>query len=226
MKVLERNKAIKLRRRGRTFGEILKEVSVSKSTLSYWLRDIALTQKQVSRIQYKNDKIKEKFIRHNELKKKEANDRKEAIINSAIREIDAISKRDLKLVGVALYWAEGYKGERSTGADFINSDPAMIKLMMRWFREICLVQEDQFRIRIQIHNEANIGEANRFWSELTSIPIDQFTKPYTKTSSTSKRKAGNLVPLGICSIRISDVKLINRIRGWIRGLMALSSSPV
>jgi hypothetical protein len=124
MKVLEKNKAIELRRQGRTFSEILKEIPVSKGSLSYWLRDIGLTPGQIARIQYKNDAIKQKFIKFNELKKKQAQDNKAAVFNTAINEIDEIFEKELKLIGMALYWAEGYnKDSNWRTASFTNSDP-------------------------------------------------------------------------------------------------------
>lgn len=85
MKIVEKNKAIELRKQGKTYTEIQKRIPVSKSSLSYWLRDIKLTNKQLARIRYKNDKIKEKFIKFNELKRKQSEDNKGVIINNAIK---------------------------------------------------------------------------------------------------------------------------------------------
>ncbi len=223
MKIAEKNKAIELRKQGMTIGEIIKEIPVSKGSLSYWLRDVLLSDEQIARIKYKNEAIKSKFIRFNELRKEKAEEDKRQISNRAAREINDISERELKLIGIVLYWAEGYKAN-ARHVEFINSDPAMIKLMMLWFRQICNVREEQFRIRLQIHNVSEINKAQDFWSAITGLPLTQFNRAYTKTSPTSKRKSGNLVPYGICSIRISDIRLITRIRGWIFGLMALSSS--
>ncbi len=224
MKLTEKNRAIELRQRGMTFGEILKELPVSKSSLSYWLKDIRLAPGQLARIQYKNEKIKEQFIRFNESRRKQSEDNKKVIISDAIREIDGISQRELKLIGIALYWAEGHKAG-ARGVDFVNTDPAMIRLMMRWFREICHVHEKQFRIRLQIHSQDNLEKSVGYWSQITGLPVGQFTKAYAKISPSSKRKTGNLAIYGICSIRISDIALITKIQGWIKGLMALSSSP-
>lgn len=147
-------------------------------------------------------------------------------IVNAIREIDRFSLRELKFIGIALYWAEGYKSLACKGVEFTNTDPAMIRLMMRWFREICNVKESQFRIRLQLHNGEGIERIKNYWAEITEVPISQFTKAYIKVSPTSKKKVGNLIPYGTCSIRISDILLITKIKGWIKGLMALSSSPV
>ncbi|TRZ49033.1 hypothetical protein D4Q80_02745 [bacterium] len=225
MKILERSKAVELRKQGMTFSEILKEIPVSKSSLSYWLRDVPLTNEQIARIKYKNDDIKDKFMKFNELRKMKAEEHKRQINNSAIQDIGSISLRELKLIGIALYWAEGYKSH-ARNADFVNTDPAMIRLMMCWFRKVCKVQEDKFRIRLQIHNVADIDKAQKFWSEITGISLNQFTRAYVKTSPTSKKKSGNLAPYGICAIRIFDIDLINRIKGWITSFTALSSSPV
>lgn len=226
MKVKEKNEAVELRKSGLTYREILERLSASKSSLSYWLRDVELSQDQLARIRYKNDKIKEKFINYNILKKKQANDRKEDILSNAIKEIDKISGKELKLIGIALYWAEGYKGLAWKSVSFTNTDPEMIKLIMRWFRTVCNVDENKFRIRLQCHGAGKVKEAEEYWSKITGIPTAQFIKPYVRISPTSKKKMGNLVPYGICNIRIADISLLTKIRGWICGIsVASSSSP-
>lgn len=223
MKILERNRAIDLRKQGKTLGEILKEIPVSKSSLSYWLRDINLTNEQLARIRYKNDKIKEKFIKFNELRRKESEENKKTISCNATKEINSlsVSERELKLIGIALYWAEGYKGSVWKTVGFTNSDPEMVKLIMRWFRVICKVPDNKFRIRIQCHDVEKVNESEEHWSKITTIPLTQFTKAYIRISPTSKKKMGNLSPYGICHIRISDISLLTKIKGWIKGLKAL-----
>ena len=129
-----------------------------------------------------------------------------------------LTKRELKLIGVALYWAEGYKTELARDVEIVNSDPLMIKLMMRWFREICNISEDKFKIRIQIHDASNVEESIKFWSINTGVRSGQFTKSYIKISPSSKRKIGNRHPYGVCHIRIADTDLLVKIKGWINGL--------
>lgn len=221
MKILEKNKAIDLRKEGKTFGEILKEIPVSKSSLSYWLRDITLTDEQLARIRYKNDKIKEKFIKFNELKRKRTEENRKVIVCNATNEINNLSERELKLIGIALYWAEGYKGPTWKTVNFTNSNPEMIKLMMKWFRVICRVPDNKFRIRIQCHGVEKVNKSEEYWSKITTIPLTQFTKAYIRISPTSKKKMEDLYPYGVCHIRISDTSLLTKIKGWIEGLGAL-----
>lgn len=225
MKTIEKEKAIELRRQGKTLSEIMEIVPVSKGSLSYWLHDIKLTNRQIGRIKYKNDKIKCKFIEYNLMKKEKALKAKEAIFNSAAREIGKLSREQLRLVGIALYWAEGYRAHACSSVDFTNSDPEMIKLIMRWFRDVCGVPEERFRVRLQLHGVPEEDKAKVYWSKITGVPNKQFTKAYIKTSPSSKNKTGRVLPYGICSVRVFDTALFNKIQGWIKGLMALSSSP-
>ena len=51
-----KNKAIKLRTKGKTYSEILKEIPVAKSTLSLWLRKVGLSKSQKQRITKKRVK--------------------------------------------------------------------------------------------------------------------------------------------------------------------------
>ncbi len=218
MKIEEKNKAVELRKTGLTYNEILTRLPISKGSLSYWLRGIKLTDDQKRKIYGKDLEVRKKFVEYNALKHKNAILEKADISEAARKEIVNLSSRDLKLIGAALYWAEGYKAGRAKQIDFVNSDSTMIKLIMRWFREICCVPDDKFRARIQIHDAGIVKEALRRWSLNTAIPIKQFTKSYIRISPTSKKKAGNHLPYGICHIRISDAKLLARIKGWIEGL--------
>lgn len=215
MKRKEKEKAIILRRKGLSYGEISQRLPVAKSTLSSWLRDIELTEEQLRRIHKKNMEIRRKFIEYNNLKRQEALRRKETISLAAQEEIDRISRRELKLIGIALYWAEGSKASGWSTVAFSNSDPNMILLVMRWFREICEVPEEKFRLKVQAYNESKIKNYERFWSELAKVPLGQFIKPYVKISKYSKLRRGNTLPYGTLHIRISDVKLLSRISGWI-----------
>lgn len=218
MKVLEKEKAKELRKSGLTYKEILDQLSVSRGSLSYWLRDIMLTDVQKERIYGKNLNIRRKFIEYNKKKHDRAISYKENIVENSRREIIEISKEELKLIGIALYWAEGYKAESAKYVEFVNSDPVMIRLMMKWFRIACNVPDEKFRIKIQIHNEENIKGAIEFWSLNTGIQPEQFMKPYLKTSPTSKRRSGNTLSYGVCHIRISDIALLTKIKGWIDGM--------
>lgn len=101
--------------------------------------------------------------------------------------------------------------------NFSNSDPKMISLMMKFFREVCRVPEKKFRGIVNIHPHLNRKKAVNFWAKISGIPITQFHKTQITVSRSSKHKKDTL-PLGTFRIVISDVRLQSKIRGWIKGL--------
>lgn len=120
--------------------------------------------------------------------------------------------RELKVAGIMLYWAEGYKVGRNT-TDFTNSDPIMMALYMRFLRQICGVQESKLRCSIYGFTNQNTAELTRFWSNLLQVPESQFTKPYIREAVTTSR--GNRMPHGLVHVRYCDKKLLQQILAWI-----------
>ena len=116
------------------------------------MRTIELTESQKHRIHGKDLCARRKFVEFNAIRHKKTLAEKENIFTESSKEISGITPRELRLIGIALYWAEGYKTDRARGVEFANSDPAMIQLMIKWFQDICRVSEDKIKIRIQIHD--------------------------------------------------------------------------
>ena len=222
MKTLEKQQAVLLRQQGLSYKEILDSLAASQSSLSRWLRNVELTPDQHARIHRKNLAVRQRFVEWNSRRRIETRVRKDQLASHCAAEIGELSLRELQLIGVSLYWAEGSKGM----VEFVNADPNMIRLVMQWFRRCCQVPESKFRAKVQLYDLARREDTERFWSTLTGIPLQQFTKPIDKLSPGSRRKRGNTLPYGTLHIRISDVQLLTKIQGWIHGLnMAPSSSP-
>ncbi len=139
---LSRDKAITLRKSGKSLNEITKSLAVPKSTVRYWCRDIVLSQKDLKRLA---ERHKLGGLLTAENRRKERLLKIETLKEEGMKEIGNLSKRDLFLAGVALYWAEGYrKGDGEFG--FTNSDPRMIKLILKWLTETCgVLQSSSWR---------------------------------------------------------------------------------
>ena len=85
-----KQKAIELRKKGKTYSEILKVVPVAKSTISLWLRDVGLTTTQKQNITEKRRQAQRRGTeaQRNKRLKKQTN-----LIESALKDIKSISKR-------------------------------------------------------------------------------------------------------------------------------------
>lgn len=224
MRVKEIARARKLRAQGLSIREIVAKTKYPKSSISGWIRDISLTNEQISRLKSNQDKGRAKAANHpNSSRLRWAGIRQEAI-DSAKKEIPAICSLDrLKLVGSALYWAEGYTATRNLFI-FSNCNPTMIRLMMLFLRDVCNVPLARIRGGVNIHPHLNIKLATKHWSNISGIPVKQFHRPLLAVSKASKQKRKTL-PYGTFRIVVSDVFLLSKIKGWIEGLKnwALSS---
>lgn len=208
MKLESKNLAVKLRREGKTYSEILEKIKVSKSSLTLWLRDIELTQLQKEKILAKSDKARYAAGQRKTEKRIVTTNK---IIADAKVEFQTLIKNPLFLIGLSLYWAEGDK-HRLERVKFTNSDPKMVELMMRWFREICEVKEEKFRVALHIHNLIMNDDVKGFWHKLTKIPVNQFNKLYVKQTTLRQRR--NVLYNGTCGIVVGDRALFRRILGW------------
>lgn len=215
MKLNEKVEAIRLRKLGKSYSEIRKKVKISKGTLSLWLRDIKLTPKQEKRIYVElRQKNAYRLAKSNQEKRIK---RTKEIIKQAKQEVPLYLRTPLFLAGLMLYWAEGDKSDERAEVKFTNSDPAMIKFIMKWFREICKVPEEKFRITLHIHELHCRKDIENYWSKITNISLSRFHKTFIKPTSLKHRK--NRLYNGTCAIRINDVDLFRRIKGWKLGFL-------
>lgn len=222
MKEIFRQRAIELRQSGLSYSEILKNVPVAKSTLSLWLRSVNLSKRQVQRLTQK----KLASAKRGGLKKKEQRLLlTKKITDLACSEIKEIKNSELLLMGAMLYWAEGSKEKDykpGTGIRFSNSDPLIIKIMLKWFRECLDIEDSRIKFNIYIHQNY-INELKRvreYWADITGFPIDEFGKIYFKKHSikTVRKNIGNGYN-GQIIIRIANSSnTYRRILGWIDGI--------
>ena len=217
MKAKKRKFARRLRQSGWSVRAIAKQVKCSKSSISKWVRDIPLTAKQIERLKSNQDKGRAKAAQHPNSPKQKWERIRNGIIEKAFQEIPPnFSNLDLKILGTALYWAEGYNAARNHFL-FSNSNPEMIRVMMKFLKEVCQVPKEKIKGRINIHPHLNIKKAEKFWLRITKISKNNLNKPLLAVSKASKQKKDSL-PLGTFNIIICDVVLASRIKGWIKGL--------
>ncbi len=218
MKLKEKNLARKLRKQGYSISKICEKANLAKGSVSLWVRDIELTTVQKEKLSKKNTE-REVIERRRITRLSRENARRQIIIDNAKREICSLSKKELWLTGIALYWGEGTKTLRS-GVQFSNSDPRLIQFIMRFFKEICNVPKKKFRGHINIHPHLNEKKAEKYWSKVSGIPLSQFYKTSKQQSKASKKKKDSL-PFGTFNIQICNTELFLKIKGWIEKLYEL-----
>lgn len=223
MKIKEKEQAILLRKQGKTYDEIRKIISVSKSTLSLWLRSVGLAKKQKQRV---TEKRLLALQRGHKKWRQMRVDRANKIIQEARADISKINKQQLFFMGVMLYWAEGSKEKEhrpGQGVYFSNSDPKMISIFLLWLRKIFLIPDERLLVDIYIHesHKSRIIEIKRYWAKETGLLLSKFDKIYFKkhTIKTNRKKIDNDY-FGQIRLKVRRSTDLNRkISGWIQGIV-------
>jgi hypothetical protein len=214
--------AIKLRKDGYSYSEILRHVPIAKSTLSLWLRSVGLSKEQKQRLTLKKLAAARKGA---EMRRQDRIKRTKRIVKSAIRDVNKVDRNTLKLMGVMLYWAEGSKEKTyrpTTGVIFSNSDPLMCKLFLKWLKEIVGVKKERIEFEIYVHETAKdkIKQICGFWAVQTGFAMVNFDKIYFKKANllVKRRNTGEDYH-GLLRIRVKKSTDLNRkIAGWIEGV--------
>lgn len=211
MKFEEKKRAITLRKQGMAMGEIAKEINVSKSSISHWVRDIKLSSAQKNSLN-KNGHSISAIEKRRVSRLANTATRHKIIYDAAMSEAESLKHSILWSVGVALYWGEGGKSQNLVRLS--NSDPDVIKIMMKFFKQVCKVPSEKFRGHINTFEHNDIKKTEKYWSDISGIPLEQFFKTYKKNSVASLHKR-NTLPNGTLQIYVLDTSLYFRIMGWM-----------
>ncbi|MFK4112476.1 helix-turn-helix domain-containing protein [Streptomyces sp. NPDC002176] len=172
-----REQARKLRLQGWTYSEIQAQLDCSKSSVSLWVRDLPRPEPKCS--------PEEQRARMNAglARLRAAQDQDRAATKQAAADaIGALTKRELFIAGVALYWAEGAKDKphrRSEVLQFINSDPNVIRLFLCWL-DLLEVPRSRLTLRVSIHETADVGSAEKFWADVVGVDVAAFSRATLK----------------------------------------------
>lgn len=209
-------RAIYYRKTGYSYNMIKQKLGLAKSTLSNWFKDIPYhpNKKTISRI--KTGRIKTINTRRNQKIANIAEAKK-----LAQKDLGELTKRDLFLLGIGLYWGEGDKAS-SEGVKIMNSDPEVIKIMIKWFKTTCGLTTKNFKLTVYTYPDNDIPATINYWSKITNIPKEQFGKTQIdRRTNKSQRKIGKL-PFGTVKLAVRSqgkkelgVFLHRRIMGWI-----------
>ncbi len=214
-----RERARELRLQGRTYDQIQVELGCSKSSISLWVRDLPKPERREPSEQARL--AGRKRWEHELAVRDEARQRTKAAARQAIGDL---SDRELFLVGVALYWAEGAKDkpyDRRENVLFVNSDPGVIQTYVAWLNLLGIAPERR-QYRLMIHESADVAAAEQYWADLLRVDVATFQQttlkkhnPKTVRKNTGEGYHGCLV------VRVrKGADLYCHIEGWWNGITA------
>lgn len=190
-------KVLQLRENGKTYPEIHTETGLAKSTISFIInkyfpkgKNQALFQKNQRKYCQSETFAAGQAIRRSAadaLYEQQRQERKEAYLQKM---------RGYPDQGFIHYVAGLYAGEGNHHSkaefSFSNSDPNLIRALLRFFREVLCIGEEGFSSALQIHTSLSREECVAFWEQECQHSIAYITqvdgRPQKKVHTHNKRR--------------------------------------
>lgn len=202
-------KAIELRKRGLSIGDIERKIKIPRSTLSGWFKSIPLSLEQKEALRKKSNmalvKSRALAIKWHHKQKEIRLLKADTEANSVLSGIDLRNREILELALAMIYLGEGSKKNLTSIG---NTDPQILKFFMKSMQIIFNIKTSEFKCDIHIRSDQNGNNLIRYWSKTLGIPTNKFisirdNRPVkTKTYPTYK---------GVCVVRCGKIAIQRRI---------------
>jgi hypothetical protein len=178
--------------------EIAARLSLPKTTIYYWVRDIPLGRPRRENGHPGNNAV----VRKHRLLR-------EAAYRAGQEEFDALARDGSFRDFVCMYIGEGYKRNRNVVA-LGNSDPRVVFLASSWLRRL---SRNKIDYSVQYHADQRVSELQKFWSELLGLKPGEIG---LQRKSNSGRLSGRTwrSRYGVLTVRTGDTLLRARLQAW------------
>ena len=197
----DKEKARKLRTQGKSYSEIKQLLGIAKGTLSDWLNDMPLSPEQMRQVRDFNPRRIEHF-RETMSKKRDA--RFQIAYERAQEDVGKLTRRELFIAGLYLYWGEGNKSARGK-VGISNTDPGVILAFLDWAKTIGIPRERLYA-RLHLYRDMDAEKETMYWANILHFSSEQFRKPYIKNSTLSGLTY-KTVGHGTCNIHFDNVPM-------------------
>jgi len=215
MKLELKIKARELRSQGLSIKKITKELGVSQSSVSKWVRDIELSPEQIEVLRSNN------IIYDRQHKGAKARADKARSLRLQYQQEGKLKAKEGNLLhqaGCMLYWAEGNKSKNSCG--LVNTDNNLLKLFIRFLRECFRITNDRFTITINCYTTNGLSkeEIENYW--LNELQLDRSSlrkgQENNRPRSATNAIRHNKWLYGMCCLQVNNTRIVQHIYGAIQ----------
>src|SRR3989344_4894980 len=186
-----------------SYSQIKEILKVSKSSLNLWLKDYPLSRERINELRGNSEK---RIERYRETRRKTKEVRLDKYYTEQKEKIFPLSRRDIFIAGLFLYWGEGSKS-KSTEVSISNTHPAVIKFFIKWMKVSFNIPKNDLVFRMHFYEDMNIKKETTFWAEKLNVSEKQFRKPYIKKTSSFRITEKGGFGHGTCNAGIYNARL-------------------
>jgi len=209
----DKEKAIYMRKEGKSYTAISASLGVSKGTLSAWFGQLDWSNeiKKIITIEA-NKKSRERILHLNKMRKEKLNEVYQEAKEEAKREFETLRNEPLFVAGIMLYAGEGDKSGKNGLVRLSNIDPGLVYIFKKFIITYCFIPIDKIHFWVLLYPDHNIAKCEKYWEFETGISRERFYK----SQIIQGRHKTNRLPYGVGNIIISKKCLKVKILEWVR----------
>ena len=171
----------KLRKEGHSIEDLVKMLSIPKTTIWHHIQGIKLRKKYILKLRANQGGSRLKKERDLVRAKDEA----KLLLNSGDRYLVSIL--------AMLYWAEG---DNKNAFSFTNTSSDMVSMFIKILEKCFNISNDQLNVTVRYFTGMNRNKCLRHWSEVTKVPKKQINMYYNDGGKRGRTE------FGICRIGV------------------------
>ncbi len=207
----DKEKVFELRRKGKSYREIQKEVDISRATLCAWFKGVEWSKHIESRNINNNIALSTERIRRlNEGRQEKLSAQYEVIQNKAAEDYKVFKTQPLFMAGLMIYAGEGDKVNRGL-IRISNSEFYLHKIFIQFALKYLDIPREDIRCALVIYPDHNAEECLNIWSKELLVPKTQFHKTQIIVGKEKVRK----LQFGVGMTIISSTGLKKKILKWL-----------
>ena len=118
----------------------------------------------------------------------------------------------LFFLAIGLFLGEGHKNGNPTRVALGNTDPLIIRVFLKFLRDICGVEQNKIRCEINIYDDVDLNVALEYWSRVVELPLSHFSKPIVRQARKGNYK--RFSQYGTLTVGVNNARLVSIILGW------------
>lgn len=206
----DKQQAFALRRQGKSYKAIAKELGMSVSTLSNWFKGVDFSEavkSQLSKESYEAGR--RRLVDLNAARGVLLKAHYEQAEKEALDELRRYAANPLFVTAVSAYWGEGDKTKNGHQVRLVNTDPRMLAVFKRFLIEICGVEEEKMRAAMYIYGNLDEQTCKHYWAGHLG------TLKFHKTMVLPGKHKTRRVQYGMLSLVVCSTYLKRKMLVWI-----------
>lgn len=208
----DKDRAIQLRREGKSYREIVALTGIPKSTLFEWFHSLGWSvklKKKLSRTERGNARAR--MIALTDRMREERMLLYTAYRNEAKNSFERYFRTPVFVAGLMLYWGEGDGKIENGNIRIANSDPMILRFFLGFISVYLSEIRSKVKMQLILYPDLDDIMCRKFWSRNVGVPLDKFIKTQYIEGRSSKRT----LPYGVGLLYVPSKAHKHKLLEWI-----------